>query len=193
MKYKIAIILTILCSMTLKAQSYSAANTTANAPKMEWWKNAKFGMFIHWGLYAVPGGIWNGKTDYGEWIMNEAKISRAEYSALSKEFNPTKFNAEEWVKLAKAAGQKYIVITSKHHADKGFNRMVDIQGFEIAGADKIFHPANVKLNNEINEIVVSSEEVNNPVAVRYCFHNFQLGNLKSQQNLPVIPFRTDNW
>jgi alpha-L-fucosidase len=115
MKYKIAIILTILCSMTLKAQSYSAANTTANAPKMEWWRNAKFGMFIHWGLYAVPGGIWNGKTDYGEWIMNEAKISRAEYSALSKEFNPTKFNAEEWVKLAKAAGQKYIVITSKHH------------------------------------------------------------------------------
>ena len=115
MKYKLAIILTILCSMTLKAQSYSAANTEANAPKMEWWKNAKFGMFIHWGLYAVPGGIWNGKTDYGEWIMNEAKISRAEYSALSKEFNPTKFNAEEWVKLAKAAGQKYIVITSKHH------------------------------------------------------------------------------
>lgn len=85
------------------------------------------------------------------------------------------------------------IIIKFNHADKGFNRMVDIQGFEIAGADKIFHPANVKLNNEINEIVVFSEEVNNPVAVRYCFHNFQLGNLKSQQNLPVIPFRTDNW
>lgn len=86
-----------------------------NDPKMQWWREAKFGMFIHWGLYAVPSGKWGEKTTYGEWLMHTAKISRAEYSSLAKQFNPTKFNAEEWVKIAKDAGQKYIVITSKHH------------------------------------------------------------------------------
>ncbi len=86
-----------------------------NNPKMKWWKDAKFGMFIHWGIYSVPAGKWESTTTYGEWIMHSAKISRATYAGLSKEFNPTKFNADEWVKLAKAAGQKYIVITSKHH------------------------------------------------------------------------------
>ncbi len=89
--------------------------TNQNDPKMDWWKEAKFGMFIHWGLYAVPAGQWGGQTGYGEWIMNSAKISRTEYAALAKQFNPTQFNAEEWVKIAKAAGQKYMVITSKHH------------------------------------------------------------------------------
>jgi alpha-L-fucosidase len=86
-----------------------------NDPKMQWWREAKFGMFIHWGLYAVPSGKWGDKTTYGEWIMNKAKIPRTEYGALAKQFNPTQFNAEEWVKIAKAAGQKYMVITSKHH------------------------------------------------------------------------------
>jgi len=84
-------------------------------PRMQWWKDAKFGMFIHWGIYSVPAGKWGDKTTYGEWIMHSAKIPRAEYAALAKQFNPTGFNAEEWVRLAKDAGQKYIVITSKHH------------------------------------------------------------------------------
>lgn len=82
---------------------------------MQWWKDAKFGMFIHWGIYSVPSGKWGDNTTYGEWIMHSAKIPRAEYAALAQKFNPTKFNADEWVKLAKDAGQKYIVITSKHH------------------------------------------------------------------------------
>ncbi|MEY4273327.1 MAG: hypothetical protein RL638_275 [Bacteroidota bacterium] len=89
--------------------------TEENNPKMKWWKDAKFGMFIHWGIYSVPAGKWENTNTYGEWIMHSAKIPRATYSLLAKEFNPTKFNADEWVKLAKAAGQKYIVITSKHH------------------------------------------------------------------------------
>lgn len=83
--------------------------------KMVWWKDAKFGMFIHWGLYSVPAGKWSDNTTYGEWLMYEAKVSIKDYSALANQFNPVKFNAEDWVLLAKAAGQKYIVITAKHH------------------------------------------------------------------------------
>ena len=86
-----------------------------NDPKMNWWKEAKFGLFIHWGIYAVPAGKWGDNTSYNEWIMRSAKIPIVEYAALAKQFNPIKFNADEWVKLAKDAGQKYIVITSKHH------------------------------------------------------------------------------
>ena len=103
-------------SMSMLAQNVETnSGSKQNDPKMQWWREAKFGMFIHWGLYAVPSGKWGEKTTYGEWLMHTAKISRTEYSSLAKQFNPTKFNAEEWVKIAKDAGQKYIVITSKHH------------------------------------------------------------------------------
>jgi alpha-L-fucosidase len=85
--------------------------------KMKWFREAKFGLFIHWGLYAVPAGEWKGQpvAGIGEWIMNRAKIPVAEYEKLAGQFNPVKFNAEEWVKMAQDAGMKYIVITSKHH------------------------------------------------------------------------------
>ena len=85
--------------------------------RMAWWREAKFGMFIHWGVYSVPAGFYHDKPvpGIGEWIMNRGKIPMAEYQRYAKEFNPVQFNAEEWVKIAKAAGQKYIVITSKHH------------------------------------------------------------------------------
>ncbi|HUC83797.1 MAG TPA: alpha-L-fucosidase [Candidatus Acidoferrales bacterium] len=85
--------------------------------RMAWWRQARFGMFIHWGLYAVPAGTWQGKPvgGIGEWIMHNAQIPVADYQRLTQEFNPTKFNAEEWVGIAKAAGMKYIVITAKHH------------------------------------------------------------------------------
>ncbi len=86
-------------------------------PRLDWWREAKFGMFIHWGLYAIPAGEWNGQKipGIGEWIMYRARIPVAEYEPLAKQFNPVKFNAAEWVSLAKKAGQKYLVITSKHH------------------------------------------------------------------------------
>ena len=91
-------------------------NASSQQPdKMQWWKDAKFGMFIHWGIYSVPAGQWGDYTGYGEWIMLEASIQRATYAGFAKRFNPSKFDAEEWVRLAKAAGQKYIVITAKHH------------------------------------------------------------------------------
>ncbi|HMH13074.1 MAG TPA: alpha-L-fucosidase [Edaphobacter sp.] len=85
--------------------------------RMEWWREARFGMFIHWGLYSIPAGEWNGKrtTHIGEWIMNDLSIPVADYKAFAKDFNPTGFSAHDIVALAKSAGMKYIVITSKHH------------------------------------------------------------------------------
>ena len=113
---KITVIFSLfICLNAFSQNGEGDANSKMNDPKMQWWRDAKFGMFIHWGLYSVPAGKWGENTNYGEWIMHSAKIPRTTYSALTKEFNPTQFNAEEWVKLAKAAGQKYMVITSKHH------------------------------------------------------------------------------
>ena len=85
--------------------------------RMAWWRDAKFGMFIHWGVYSVPAGFYHDQPvkGIGEWIMNKGKIPMAEYQLFAKEFNPVKFNADDWVKAAKYAGMKYIVITSKHH------------------------------------------------------------------------------
>lgn len=85
--------------------------------RLRWFREARFGMFIHWGLYSIPAGRWDGKEipGIGEWIMNNASIPVAQYKALAPKFNPTQFSAENIVGLAKAAGMKYIVITSKHH------------------------------------------------------------------------------
>ena len=84
----------------------------------EWFKQAKFGMFIHWGLYSVLGGQWKHGPFYpyyGEWIQNRLQIPIKEYEPLTAAFNPIFFDAEEWVTMAKEAGMQYIVITSKHH------------------------------------------------------------------------------
>jgi len=85
--------------------------------RMEWWDNARFGMFIHWGLYSIPGGIWNNKKieELGEWIMAYADILGEDYEKLAAQFNPEKFDARQWVRFAKDAGMKYIIITTKHH------------------------------------------------------------------------------
>ncbi len=85
--------------------------------RMKWFREARFGMFIHWGLYAIPAGRWDGKDvpGIGEWIMNRASIPVSDYKALAPQFNPTQFDAHTVVALAKAAGMKYIVIKAKHH------------------------------------------------------------------------------
>jgi len=93
------------------------AKEKARDERMKWFREAKYGLFIHWGLYAIPAGEWKGKRvpGIGEWIMYRAPIPVKEYELLAQQFNPFKFDAEEWVKLAEDAGMKYIVITSKHH------------------------------------------------------------------------------
>jgi alpha-L-fucosidase len=83
--------------------------------RMAWWREARFGLFIHWGLYAIPAGEWKGETNHAEWILTTAQIPVKEYEKFALQFNPEKFDAKEWVKTAKDAGMKYIVITSKHH------------------------------------------------------------------------------
>jgi alpha-L-fucosidase len=98
-------------------QKGTPAEDAARRERLAWFHEAKYGLFIHWGLYAIPAGAWKGKRipGIGEWIMNRARIPAREYEQLARQFNPVKFNAEEWVSLAKDAGMKYIVITSKHH------------------------------------------------------------------------------
>lgn len=84
---------------------------------LERFNRDRFAMFIHWGLYSQAGGIMRGERYYGltEWIMKNSKTPTAEYLAMAKDFNPTAFDAREWIRTAKAAGVKYIVITTKHH------------------------------------------------------------------------------
>ncbi|HET9570608.1 MAG TPA: alpha-L-fucosidase [Bacteroidales bacterium] len=99
-----------------------------------WFANAKYAMFIHWGLFSQASNLWKGKTYYGigEWIMKLSKSSISDYEGLAKEFNPVKFNAKEWVKLAKDAGMKYIIITAKHH--EGFAMFKSSNPFNIVDA-----------------------------------------------------------
>src|ERR1044071_2365409 len=110
----------IILLLALTAFNFSFAQKESKADRdkrMAWWRDAGFGMFIHWGVYSVPAGVYNGKEikGLGEWIMEDAKIPIPEYEQFAKQFNPTKFDAKEWVRIAKDAGVKYIVITSKHH------------------------------------------------------------------------------
>lgn len=83
--------------------------------KMEWWRDAKFGLFLHWGIYSHIAGEWKGKGGYNEFVMLTARIPIKEYETVAATLNPYNFNAEHWVLAAKKAGMKYIVYTSKHH------------------------------------------------------------------------------
>jgi len=102
----------LLLSMSLSTIAQGDSNTTQ---RMDWWRKARLGMFIHWGLYSIPAGKWGDNTNYAEWIRNEAHIPVREYEKFRDQFNPVDFDAEKWVKMAKDAGMKYIVITTKHH------------------------------------------------------------------------------
>jgi len=84
---------------------------------MKKWRENRFGQFIHWGLYAIPGGVWEGKTYHGaaEWLKSFAKINQQSWDSLQYQFNPKKFNPAEWAKMAKNMGVKYVTITTKHH------------------------------------------------------------------------------
>ncbi len=106
-----------LLAQTTMDEMWDKSASGKHHPNSQWFRDAKFGMFIHWGLYSNLAGEWKGKRYYGsgEWIMSQGKIPAAEYAAAAAEFNPVDFNADEWAQLARDAGVKYMVITAKHH------------------------------------------------------------------------------
>src|SRR3954464_10382393 len=109
-------LLTAIAFISLIQVSFS--QDTTKDGRMKWWREARFGMFIHWGVYAQLAGVYNGHPQAhggAEWIMNRSKIPVATYQSYASQFNPVKFDADEWVKTAKDAGMRYIVITAKHH------------------------------------------------------------------------------
>jgi alpha-L-fucosidase len=97
-----------VCAPAASAESKDA---TAYEKRTEWFRQNKFGMFIHWGIYAVPAGAWKGGKDHAEWIMLTGKIPSAEYEKFATGFNPVKFDATEWVQLCQGRGMKY----PRHH------------------------------------------------------------------------------
>jgi alpha-L-fucosidase len=110
----IALFLAALCLLTPFAGAQEA-QTPSKDDRMQWWRDARFGMFIHWGVYAVPAGRWKGEVGGGEWIMEHRKIPISEYEPLAEQFTAENYDPAEWAKLAREAGMKYVVITSKHH------------------------------------------------------------------------------
>lgn len=111
-KFYLILMSALIFSVSMQAQ------TTDKDARMEWWRTARFGMFIHWGVYAQWGGVYHGHRQArggAEWIMNRSKIPVTEYQERAKSFNPVNYNPDAIVKMAKDAGMKYIIITSKHH------------------------------------------------------------------------------
>ena len=113
---KIKLIFVILIISFVVFQS-SYAQSSQTSARSRWFREARVGMIIHWGLYSTPAGVWNGKQIpfYGEWIKDRASISNADYSKLATQFNPEKFNADEWIQMASDAGMKYFCLVTKHH------------------------------------------------------------------------------
>src|SRR5687768_4503259 len=97
------LILSAFCS-TLLCSAYSQSKT--NDERMAWWREARFGLFIHWGVYAVPAGTYNGQriNRIGEWIMNRGKIPVDVYKQFAAQFNPVNYDPDAWVRMAKDAG-----------------------------------------------------------------------------------------
>ena len=112
------LLLTLLFSIAETTAQSQSDTREAREQRIQWWREARFGMFIHWGLYAIPGGTWKDKVhteNYSEWLMFDEKIPVREYEKLAGKFNPAKFDARAWAGIAKKAGMKYMVLTAKHH------------------------------------------------------------------------------
>jgi alpha-L-fucosidase len=129
--------------------SAEPAGDPAREARIAWWREARFGMFIHWGLYAIPGGTWKNKvrdSGYSEWIMFDEKIPAKEYAQLAARFNPEKFAAAQWTAIAKNAGMRYLVLTAKHH--DGFSMFQSAHtDYDIADATPFGRDVTLELSN----------------------------------------------
>jgi alpha-L-fucosidase len=106
-KALVAVALIAIAAPHLVAQWAPLANDSDAQKRVEWWKEARVGLFMHWGVYSIPGR--------GEWVQWEEQIPTAEYAKLATEFHPEHFSAERWAQTAKDAGMRYVVLTSRHH------------------------------------------------------------------------------
>ncbi len=113
---------TLFCNSLMAAETDATSSNRKETPeqhaaRLQWWSTARFGMFVHWGVYSVTGGEYRGQKlpNSAEWMMNKGRIPIAEYEQYAAQFNPTRFDARAFVGLAKQAGMKYLVITAKHH------------------------------------------------------------------------------
>ncbi|MFY9342948.1 MAG: alpha-L-fucosidase [Planctomycetota bacterium] len=103
------------CGTSVPAGPDLTSPPASQHERMAWWRDARFGMFLHWGLYAIPAGKWQDRSSHGEWIRDTARIPLRVYEQFQPNWNPAKFDANAWAAMAAAAGMKYVVITSKHH------------------------------------------------------------------------------
>jgi len=127
--------------------------------RMAWWREARFGLFIHWGLYAVPAGQWKDETHHAEWILTTAQIPVDEYEKFAPQFNPVQFDVAAWVRAAKGAGMRYIVITSKHH--DGFSLFdSQVTGYDVIDATPFGR-----------DILKELEEECRKQGIRLCFYH----------------------
>ena len=124
-------LLSLVTVGAMNAQPISETPAQHDA-RMQWWREARFGLFIHWGLYAIPAGEWQGNTEHGEWIMHTARIPVEQYEQLRSQFNPVKFDANSWVRLAKEAGMRQVEVRV---AGPGSGRESAIRGLSTAGIE----------------------------------------------------------
>jgi alpha-L-fucosidase len=108
--FAVATITILNVALAVSAFAAEAPKQVAETPeqhdaRMKWFREARFGMFIHWGVYSVPAGEWQGKTNYAEWFLEETHMPVSQYEKYAQQFNPVKFDAKAWVRMAKDAGK----------------------------------------------------------------------------------------